>query len=382
MEEFDVFIVGGGMSGSNLARFSAEGGLQTIFIERDKPPRHKPCSGIQYPYFEEILGVEIPKDILCHNQIKRTRLELPNGKVIKGPFGAFSYMRNVFDDWLNQLAVQAGATFRTECTYEDFERDGDRIVVGYTDAEGERHQVRCKYLVDASGLNSLPVRKQLRPGDFTEQAGSGGMNYYIDGPADLDPNTLHGFYDVRFSDAMFAWIYNKTLDDGKDYWCIGTGCVDGTIEERQKLFFDYVTEKFNLRGEIVMTEHFASNIDYNSSERVWLGEYNTLMVGDAAGLLDGVRGVGQDAAALSARLCALAMVHAENGGAPAIDEYNRLAARIVKQIRANQSKEIGQFTSNEQLHAFLKTRIRTMMFSMTYQRLMNKVRKPENLVLQ
>ena len=30
----------------------------------------------------------------------------------------------------------------------------------------------------------------------------------------------------------------------------------------------------------------------------------------------------------------------------------------------------------------MNTRMRTMMFSMTYQRLMNKMRKPENLVLQ
>lgn len=382
VEECDVFIVGGGMAGSNLARFSAEGGLHTIFVEREKPPRHKPCSGIQFPYFEKILGVEIPDEILCHHQIKRTHMELPNGKVMKGPFSAFSYMRNTFDDWLNRLAVEAGATFRTECTYQDFTRDGDRIVVGYTDVGGARHEVRCTYLVDASGLNSLPVRKQLRPGDFTEQAGSGGMNYYLSGPADLDPNTLYGFYDVRFSDAMFAWIYNKTLDDGEDYWCVGTGCVDGTIEDRQELFFDYVKEKFDLRGEIVRTEHFASNIDYSSSERVWLGDGNILMVGDAAGLLDGVRGVGQDAAALSARLCALAMVRAERGGSPALEEYERLAARIVKQTRANQGKEIGQFTNNEQLLAFMKTRIRTMMFSMTYQRLMNKFRTPENMVLQ
>ena len=114
-------------------------------------------------------------------------------------------------------------------------------------------------------------------------------------------------------------LYNKTLDDGEDYWCVGTGCVDGTIEARQQLFFDYVSEKFGLRGEIVRTEHFASNIDYTSGERVWLGEDNILMVGDTAGLLDGVRGVGQDAAALSARLCAMAMVRAQNGGSPAID---------------------------------------------------------------
>jgi flavin-dependent dehydrogenase len=382
MESYDVFIVGGGMSGSNLARFCAEGGLNTLFIERYKTPRHKPCSGIQFPYFEKILDVKIPPEILCRHQIRKTHMELPDGKVMGGPFKAFNYMRNVFDNWLNELAVAAGAKFLTECTYQDHRQEGERIVVSFTGPDGESREANCKYLVDASGLNSLPVRKKLRPEDFTENAGSGGMNYYVSGPADLDPETLYGFYDVRFSDAMFAWIYNKTLDDGKDYWCIGTGCVDGTIEQRQELFFNYVKEKFNIQGEIKQTENFVSNMDYSSKERVWLGQDNILMVGDAAGFLDGVRGVGQDAAALSARLCAQALVQAEKEGIPALGEYQRLAARIVKQTRKNQEMEIAQFKSNEELQAFLRKRFLAMFFSMTYQRLMNKLRKPERLVLQ
>lgn len=369
------------MSGSNLARFCAQGGLDTVFIERYKTPRHKPCSGIQFPYFEKILGEKIPQDILCRHPITKTTLELPDGKLIKGRFVAFNYMRNVFDNWLNTLAVEAGAEFKTECTYQQHVHDGDQIIVSYTAADGATHEARCSYLIDASGLNSLPIRNQLRPGDFTENPGSGGMNYYVDGPADLDPNTLYQFYDLRFSDAMFAWIYNKTLDNGKDHWCIGTGCTDGKIEERQKVFYDYVTEKFNIRGEIKQTEHFESRINYASNDRVWLGKGNILMVGDAAGFLDGVRGVGQDAAALSARLCATAMIRAKNEGRDALEEYSRLAARIVKQTKANQRKEISQFHSNEELQNFLKSRFPGLLFSMTYQRFMNVFRKPENIVL-
>lgn len=369
------------MSGSNLARFCAQDGLNTLFIERYKTPRHKPCSGIQFPYFEKILGVSIPKRILCNNPIKRTVMELPNGKVISGQFKAFNYMRNTFDNWLNELAVAAGAKFQTECTYQTFREDGEFIVATYTCNKGESHEVRCKYLVDASGLNSLPVRRQLRPADFEEKAGSGGINYYIDGPAELDPTTLYQFWDLRFSDAMFAWIYNKTLDDGKDYWCVGTGCVDGTIEQRQERFYQYCVDKFDLRGEIKQTEHFSASINYSSKDRVWLGKGNILMIGDAAGFLDGVRGVGQDAAALSARLCATAIINAEEKQLSALGEYQRLASRIVAQTKGNQQKEISQFKSNDELLAFLKSRFFGLLFSMTYHRVMNMFRKPENIVL-
>lgn len=369
------------MSGSCLAKFCARGGLNAVFIERYKTPRHKPCSGIQFPYFEKILDEKIPSSILCNHSIARTEMEMPNGKKMSGKFTAFNYMRNVFDAWLNGLAVDAGATFETECNYETFRREGEHIIATYTNADDDTVTVKCKYLVDASGLNSLPVRRQLRPADFSENTGGGGMNYYVDGPADLDPSTLYQFWDLRFSDAMFAWIYTKTLDDGKDYWCVGTSCVDGTIEERQKVFFDYVTEKFNLTGEIKKTEHFTASINYTSTERVWLGEGNILMIGDAAGFLDGVRGVGQDAAALSARLCATAIIDAEKHGGQALDKYQKLAAGIVKQTQDNQRKEIGQFTSNEELQAFLNSRFLGLLFSMTYHRLMNRFRKPEKIVL-
>ena len=32
MESYDVFVAGGGMSGSAVARLAAEGGLKTLFI--------------------------------------------------------------------------------------------------------------------------------------------------------------------------------------------------------------------------------------------------------------------------------------------------------------------------------------------------------------
>jgi len=109
---------------------------------------------------------------------------------------------------------------------------------------GSPEKLKARYVVDATGLSSLPIRRKLRPQDFGASTGSGGMNYYIGGPADLDPTTLYQFWNLEFSDAMFAWIYLKTLDDGKDYWVVGTGCVDDAIERRQRRFYDFVREKY------------------------------------------------------------------------------------------------------------------------------------------
>jgi flavin-dependent dehydrogenase len=354
MERYDIVIAGGGVGGSVAAKFAAMGGLRTLFVEKCRTPRHKPCSGIQFPYFEKILGEKIPAERLCNVQISKVEMHLPDGTTTRAPFSALSYMRNVFDEWLNIRAQEEGAEFRDECEFVDFEEADDGCVVTIAPKGKEPEKVAARYLIDATGLSSLPIRRKLRPHDFGETPSGGGINYYIDGEADLDPRTLYQFWDLRFSDAMFAWIYLKTLDDGLDYWVVGTGCVGGEIHQRQELFYDFVRQKYRIGGRIVRTEEYETAMDMNSRERVWLGQGRTLMVGDAAGLLDGVRGVGQDAAALSGRLAAKAILRADRRGTSAFDEYLLLMRKVTKQARKNQERAIGRFETNEQLLEHLK----------------------------
>ncbi|MBT3312525.1 MAG: NAD(P)/FAD-dependent oxidoreductase [Desulfobacteraceae bacterium] len=381
MKQYDVFIAGGGMSGSVMARYAAKGGLKTLFVEKCKTPRTKPCSGIQFNYFEKILGEKIPPDRLCNKQITKTKMYFHDGTTFNAPFSAFNYMRKTFDNWLNILARENGAEFRDECEFLDFEEVPDGLVVTIQSRGKEPEKIKARYAVDATGLSALPLRKKLRPQDFGEKAAGGGMNYYVDGEADIDPNALYQFWDLKFSDSMFAWIYTKTLDDGKDYWCIGTGAVTDTVKERQELFFNHVKEKFNVTGKIVEVEEFVTAIDVKSGDRVWLGEGRVLMVGDAAGLLDGVRGVGQDAAALSGRFAAMAIIESDKKGTSALDEYKKLAHTITTQTKNNQAKEIDQFETNDELKKHIKSSMFSMGIKMMYHTFLNKFRSLENLRL-
>ena len=381
MEPYDVFVAGGGMSGSAVARFAAQGGLKTLFIEKCKTPRTKPCSGIQFPYFEKILGVKIPPDRLCNKQIRKAKVYYHDGTSFGAPFKAFNYMRKSFDNWLNILAQEEGAEFRDECEFLDFEETPDDVIVTIQSRGKEPEKIRARYAIDATGQSALPLRRKLRPQDFGEKASGGGMNYYVDGEADIDPETIYMFWDLKFSDAMFAWIYTKTLDDGKDYWCIGTGCLGEDIRERQELFYDFVKKKFNVHGNIVETEEFLAAIDIKSSERVWLGQGRILMVGDAAGLLDGVRGAGQDAAALSGRFAARAILESDRKGTTALEEYAKLARTITTQTKKNQEREIDQFKTNEELKKHLKSGMFKSGIKMIYHSFLNKFRPIEKLRL-
>ena len=82
LEEYDVTVVGGGVAGSVAARFSAQQGFNTLLIEKYKTPRNKPCSGIQFSYFEKLIGKKIPKEKLCKNELYKVDIITPTGKTL------------------------------------------------------------------------------------------------------------------------------------------------------------------------------------------------------------------------------------------------------------------------------------------------------------
>ncbi len=120
MEEYDVCVVGGGVAGSVAARFSAKQGFKTLLIEKYKTPRNKPCSGIQFSYFEKLVGKKIPKEKLCKNELYKVDMITPSGKTLGGKMKMLNFWRSTFDSWLNQLAIEQGAEFQDNTALVEF----------------------------------------------------------------------------------------------------------------------------------------------------------------------------------------------------------------------------------------------------------------------
>jgi flavin-dependent dehydrogenase len=376
MKEYDVFIAGGGIAGSIAAKYAAKGGLKVLFVEKFKTPREKSCSGIQFSYFEKILGEKIPKERLCTNEINRVSIHLPNGKSMKAPFKMFNFMRDVFDDWLNQVAIENGAEFRDECSLVDWEEKEDCVIVTVSDKDKNTEVIKTKYLIDATGMNSR-IRKKMRPEDYEKRSSGATVNYYFDGVGDLDPKCLYQYWNMDFNNYMFAWVYNKS-----GLWVIGTG-NDKEISKVGKKFFEFIKKEYNLEGEIVKTEGFSSNMDM-SETRVHLGEGRILYIGDTAGLVDMNRGVGMDAAAISGRLAAKAIIKAENKNKKkrnALEIYKKLMKKTVNQTVSNTGKSIHNLADNTELMAYMKKAMVKMGVGMMFQNFFNKFRSGENLTL-
>jgi len=380
MKEYDVFIAGGAIAGPVAAKFCAKQNLKTLLVEKAKVPREKPCSGIQFPYFEKIIGDRIPRDRLCNNVLSKVEMHFPNGKEISSNFPMLNFMRDTFDEWLCILAQNYGAEFRDGCSFKDFDETDDGIIV-HLETENGPETIKTKYVIDATGMRPV-IRRKLKKGSGFQKGSTGAaLNYYFTANGNLEPDKLYQFWDIEYNNMMFAWVYNKTLDDGKDYWVVGTG-YDKDIYMRLDSFFEHIKELYQLKNvKIVKKEGYSSSMTFSDEERIWLGEKYFLMVGDAAGLIDLTRGVGMDSAALSGRLAAKAIGLSRKNGKPVIDVYSQLMKNLVKQTRKNQQAGILSFKSNKDLQAYLDEGMLKMGLNMFVQRFLNKLRSAEQQVM-
>lgn len=369
MERYDVVSVGGGVAGSIAARLAAEAGLKSLLIEKAKTPREKPCSGIQFGYFEKLVGRKIPKEALCDNEIYNMHIITPDGRDYGGKMKVLNFWRHTFDRWLNDLAIEEGAIFEDKTRMVAFEE----VEGGYelTLQSGKvKKTVFTKYLIGADGMFSK-IRQKLRPDDFLQKAPGGAMNYYCTGDGDLDPKALYMVNIKEYAPIMFAWIYMKD-----DLWVIGTGAEVNLMDYADR-FYDYVCEKYNFKGEIVKREGFASPL----KNGVYLGEGNILLTGDAAGLLDAYRGVAMDNAAISARFAVQAILDAAKHQRPAEEFYSEKMKKLKKQMEVNEQKRLIKFESDESLlESMTIGRVMADGVKMLSANVLNKILTPEKVI--
>jgi flavin-dependent dehydrogenase len=163
----DVLVVGGGPSGSTTAALLKRRGWRVIQLEKDRHPRFHigesllPCN---LPIMEELgvldkvraLGVvkhgaDFPSPRPEGYQTFHFRRALGGS-----PPHAFQVKREEFDQMLFEHARESGVDARERIKVEKVEVEGVGKVVAHAhDADGNAQTFRARYLVDASGRDTL-----------------------------------------------------------------------------------------------------------------------------------------------------------------------------------------------------------------------------------
>lgn len=303
---FEVGIVGAGVAGSCCAQLLGEGGVKTVIFDHSHP-REKPCGGLIDD--RVVHEFDIPKELL-EREVKwilaeRFKFRI---KLIIDPSG-FLVSRKTFDCHLLQRALKnKSVTFFDERINRVIKEENGWIL------ETDRDRtVKVRSLIGADGCPSFIRKNVLKPIPPQFLAMTVGYDFpcsnkYVE--REFAKNTIEAYYSHKYvPKGGFIWIFPKRTSIN-----IGIGSLETGKKLKQSL------DKFissHPAGKRLKTleGHFFTHL----VPTIWKKDFfaspcsgeNWALIGDAAGHVYPIGGMGIYYAMKGGRLCASALLEGD-----------------------------------------------------------------------
>ena len=221
-EKLDAIIIGAGPAGTACSKKLAENGFSVkVYDRRAEIGNPKRCGEGLSELSQDVLG-KIPERCIAQ-KIKGAILYAPNGKTseIILETGGFVLERKVFDKWLAEEAIKAGAKIQANTFISNLIKDNDYFVGIKGEFMGEEFEEKARMIICATGAES-PLRKHAL-GTFSQlNLVDSCLQYEMSG-IEIIPDFIHIYFGNEIAPRGYAWIFPK----GNNRANVGVGVIPG-----------------------------------------------------------------------------------------------------------------------------------------------------------